>query len=217
MGCVMQVGEQSTNVARNAVLASKLPESVPGTSVDRQCGSSQQALHFAAQAVMSGTMDMVIAAGVESMTRVPMGLPVRCRPRTASASRRARASEERYPEHRVQPVHRRRDDRREVRPDQGPAGQLRATTATSAPSPRPRAARSRTRSSPSTAWTPTAQTVSYTTATRASASTPAWKASRGVKLLREGGRITAATASQICDGASRRNGGQRAGAEGATA
>ena len=74
MGCVMQVGEQSNNMARNAILASKLPESVPGTSVDRQCGSSQQALHFAAQAVMSGTMDMVIAAGVESMTRVPMGL-----------------------------------------------------------------------------------------------------------------------------------------------
>ncbi|KRB84045.1 acetyl-CoA C-acetyltransferase [Noviherbaspirillum sp. Root189] len=75
MGCVSQVGEQSTNVARNAVLASKLPESVPGTSLDRQCGSSQQALHFAAQAVMSGTMDVVIAAGVESMTRVPMFTP----------------------------------------------------------------------------------------------------------------------------------------------
>ncbi|MRV71643.1 acetyl-CoA C-acyltransferase [Duganella sp. FT92W] len=75
MGCVSQVGEQSTNVARNAVLASKLPESVPGTSIDRQCGSSQQALHFAAQAVMSGTMDFVIASGVESMSRVPMFTP----------------------------------------------------------------------------------------------------------------------------------------------
>jgi acetyl-CoA C-acetyltransferase len=75
MGCVGQAGEQATNIARNAVLASKLPESVPATSVDRQCGSSQQALHFAAQAVMSGTMDVVIAAGVESMSRVPMGLP----------------------------------------------------------------------------------------------------------------------------------------------
>lgn len=73
MGCVGQVGEQAINVARNAVLASKLPESVPATSVDRQCGSSQQALHFAAQAVMSGTQDIIIAAGVESMTRVPMG------------------------------------------------------------------------------------------------------------------------------------------------
>ena len=74
MGCVMQTGEQSNNVARNAVMASKLPEHVPGTSIDRQCGSSQQALHFAAQAVMSGTQDIVIAAGVEGMTRVPMGL-----------------------------------------------------------------------------------------------------------------------------------------------
>src|SRR5437016_3435578 len=72
MGCVMQAGEQSNNVARNAIMASKLPQSVPGTSIDRQCGSSQQALHFAAQAVMSGVNDVVIAAGVESMTRVPM-------------------------------------------------------------------------------------------------------------------------------------------------
>jgi acetyl-CoA C-acetyltransferase len=72
MGCVGQAGEQAANVARSAVLASGLPESVPGTTLDRQCGSSQQAVHFAAQAVMSGTMDVVIASGVESMTRVPM-------------------------------------------------------------------------------------------------------------------------------------------------
>ena len=76
LGCVMQVGEQAVNVARNAVLASKLPETIPATSVDRQCGSSQQALQFAAQAVMSGTQDVVIAGGVECMTRVPMGLSV---------------------------------------------------------------------------------------------------------------------------------------------
>jgi acetyl-CoA C-acetyltransferase len=76
LGCVMQVGEQAVNVARNAVLASRLPESVPGTSIDRQCGSSQQALHFAAQAVMAGSMDLVIAGGVESMTRVPLGASV---------------------------------------------------------------------------------------------------------------------------------------------
>ena len=76
LGCVMQVGEQSVNVGRNAVLASKLPESVPGTTIDRQCGSSQQALHFAAQAVMAGSMDLVIAGGVESMTRVPLGSSV---------------------------------------------------------------------------------------------------------------------------------------------
>jgi len=72
MGCVLQAGEQSNCIGRNAVLASKLPLTVPGVSIDRQCGSSQQALHFAAQAVMSGTMDCVIAAGVESMSRVPL-------------------------------------------------------------------------------------------------------------------------------------------------
>ena len=73
MGCVSQVGEQGLNIGRNAVLAAGFPDSVPATSVDRQCGSSQQALHFAAQGVMAGAYDVVIAAGVESMTRVPMG------------------------------------------------------------------------------------------------------------------------------------------------
>jgi acetyl-CoA C-acetyltransferase len=73
MGCVSQGGEQSFQIGRNAVLASKLPESVPAVTIDRQCGSSQQAIQFAAQAVMSGTQDVVIAAGVESMSRVPMG------------------------------------------------------------------------------------------------------------------------------------------------
>ena len=73
MGCVLQAGEQSGCIGRMAVLASKLPLEVPGVTIDRQCGSSQQALHFAAQAVMSGTMDCVIAAGVESMSRIPMG------------------------------------------------------------------------------------------------------------------------------------------------
>jgi acetyl-CoA acyltransferase len=73
MGCVMQVGDQAVNVGRNAALAAGFPESVVGTTVDRQCGSSQQAAHFAAQGVMSGAYDVVIAAGIESMTRVPMG------------------------------------------------------------------------------------------------------------------------------------------------
>jgi len=73
MGCVTTAGEQAANVARNSVLLSALPQSVPGVTVDRQCGSSQQALQFAAQAVMSGMQDLVIAAGVESMTHVPIG------------------------------------------------------------------------------------------------------------------------------------------------
>nr|WP_296069091.1 acetyl-CoA C-acyltransferase [uncultured Actinoplanes sp.] len=72
-GCVSQVGEQSWNAGRNAVLAAGWPESVPGTTLDRQCGSSQQALHFAAATVISGQADLVVAGGVESMSRVPMG------------------------------------------------------------------------------------------------------------------------------------------------
>jgi acetyl-CoA acyltransferase len=76
MGCVMQVAEQSLNIGRNAVLAAGWPESVPATTIDRQCGSSQQALHFAAQGVMAGAYDIVVAAGVESMTRTPMGSSV---------------------------------------------------------------------------------------------------------------------------------------------
>ncbi len=76
-GCVDQVGAQSGNVARNAILSSSFPESVPGTSVDRQCGSSQQAIHFAIQAVMSGTQDIVIGGGVEVMSMVPIGAAVK--------------------------------------------------------------------------------------------------------------------------------------------
>jgi acetyl-CoA acyltransferase len=75
-GCVMQVGEQSLNIGRNAVLAAGWPESVPATTLDRQCGSSQQAIHFAAQGVMAGAYDVVVAAGVEGMTRTPMGSSV---------------------------------------------------------------------------------------------------------------------------------------------
>ena len=73
MGCVSQAGEQTYNIGRNAVLGAGWPESVPGVTIDRQCGSSQQSVHFAAQGVMAGAYDVVVAAGVESMTRVPMG------------------------------------------------------------------------------------------------------------------------------------------------
>src|SRR5437867_3723474 len=74
MGCVMQTGEQGLNIGRNAALAAGFPETVVGTSIDRQCGSSQQSAHFAAQGVIAGAYDVVIAAGVECMTRVPMGV-----------------------------------------------------------------------------------------------------------------------------------------------
>ncbi len=97
MGCVGQAGEQSFHIGRNCVLASKLPESVPAVSIDRQCGSSQQSIQFAAQAVMSGTMDIVIAAGVESMTRVPMGSPTRLAAEAGLGVPMSPKMEERYP------------------------------------------------------------------------------------------------------------------------
>src|SRR5437660_8780122 len=76
MGCVMQVGSQGLNIGRNAVLAAGFPESVPATSIDRQCGSSQQSAHFAAQGVIAGAYDVVIAAGIEVMSTTPMGASV---------------------------------------------------------------------------------------------------------------------------------------------
>ncbi len=97
LGCVGQVGQQAINVGRNAVLASKLPESVPGTTIDRQCGSSQQALHFAAQAVMSGAMDVVIAGGVESMTRVPITLSSALPAQNGFGTYKSPGMEARYP------------------------------------------------------------------------------------------------------------------------
>ncbi len=96
MGCVGQAGEQSFQIGRHAVLSSHLPESVPAVSIDRQCGSSQQSIQFAAQAIMSGTQDIVIAAGVESMTRVPMFLPTTLAAQNGFGSPFAEAIKERY-------------------------------------------------------------------------------------------------------------------------
>ena len=98
MGCVSQGGQQANQVGRNAVLAAKLlPRSVPAVTIDRQCGSSQQAIQFAAQAVMSGTQDMVIAAGVESMTRVPMGSTTMLFMKEGLGASRSPGLEENYP------------------------------------------------------------------------------------------------------------------------
>ncbi|MBQ0797651.1 MAG: acetyl-CoA C-acetyltransferase [Porticoccaceae bacterium] len=96
-GCVSQNSEQAGNVARNVALASKLGESVPGVSVDRQCGSAQQAIHFAAQAVMSGTQDLVIAGGVESMSRVPMFSNIGDGLDKGRGNPKSKRLEERYP------------------------------------------------------------------------------------------------------------------------
>ncbi|WP_298812509.1 acetyl-CoA C-acetyltransferase [uncultured Sphingomonas sp.] len=98
MGCVSQGGEQAGQVGRNAVLASKrLPQSTPAVTIDRQCGSSQQAIQFAAQAVMSGTQDVVIAAGVESMTRVPMGSTYKLFYDAGLGKNKSPGLEEKYP------------------------------------------------------------------------------------------------------------------------
>jgi acetyl-CoA C-acetyltransferase len=98
MGCVGQGGEQGFQIGRNAVLASRLlPESVPAVSIDRQCGSSQQSIQFAAQAVMSGTQDLVIAAGVESMTRVPMGSTMALFSQAGLGTAKSPRQEEKYP------------------------------------------------------------------------------------------------------------------------
>src|SRR5260370_1198819 len=200
MGCVMQVGEQSNNIARNAIMASKLPESVPGTSVDRQCGSSQQALHFAAQAVMSGNMDIVIAAGVEAMTRVPMGLASQLPAKNGFGTYKSPNIEKRYPnivfsqftgaEMMAEKYGLSKDDldqyayeshQRPIAPTQ--AGRFKADLI-----PLPI-----TRTHDST------DTHHIDEGIRFDASL---EGIRNVKLIAENGKLTAASASQICDGAS---------------
>src|SRR5665213_618718 len=200
MGCVMQVGQQATNVARNAILASKLPESVPGTSVDRQCGSSQQALHFAAQAVMSGAMDVVIAAGVESMSRVPMGASVSLAAKAGMGVPKSPRMEDRYPNIQfsqfmgAEMMAKKYGLTKEQLDEFGFKSQQRAIAATQGGR-----------------FKDEIVAVEITTADgKAELHTidegirfdVTLDGVRGVKLLQEGGAITAATSSQICDGAS---------------
>jgi len=200
MGCVMQAGEQSNNIARNAIMASKLPESVPGTSVDRQCGSSQQALHFAAQAVMSGAMDVVIAAGVEAMTRVPMGLASQLPAKNGFGHYKSPNIEARYPnivfsqftgaEMMAEKYGLSKDDLDEY------------------------AYESHQRAIAATQGGKFKDEIIPLPITRADGSTDTHQIDegirfdatlggiKGVKLIQEGGKLTAASASQICDGAS---------------
>jgi len=200
MGCVGQAGEQSTNVARNAVLASKLPESVPGTSVDRQCGSSQQALQFAAQAVMSGTMDVVIAAGVESMTRVPMGLPAILPAKEGFGNSMSPKMRERYPNIQfsqfmgAEMVAEKYGLSKEEIDEYGYQSHQRAIAATQAGAFKNEIV--------AIEVTDAEGNTSLHTVDEGIRFDASLEAIKGVKLLREGGRLTAATSSQICDGAS---------------
>ena len=200
MGCVMQVGEQSTNIARNAVLASKLPEDVPATSVDRQCGSSQQALHFAAQAVMAGSMDIVIAAGVESMTRVPMGLSVALPAKNGFGVPKSPRMEERYPNIQfsqfmgAEMMAKKYGLTKDELDEFGFTSQQRAIAATQAG-----AFKDEILALEITTADGKTEIHNVDEGIRFDASLDAI---RGVKLLQEGGALTAATSSQICDGAS---------------
>jgi acetyl-CoA C-acetyltransferase len=200
MGCVMQAGEQGSNIGRGAVLSSKLPESVPATSVDRQCGSSQQTLHFAAQAVMSGTMDVVIAAGVESMTRVPMGLSVALPAKEGFGHPKSPKMEERYPNIQfsqfigAEMVAQKYGLNKDQLDAFGYNSHQRAIAATQAGAFRNEilvldgldAEGNKVRHEND-------EGIRFDVS---------MDGMRGVKLLREGGAITAATSSQICDGAS---------------
>src|ERR1700754_807000 len=200
MGCVMQAGEQSNNIARNAIMASKLPESVPGTSVDRQCGSSQQELHFAAQAVMSGSMDIVIAGGVEGMTRVSVGLPASLPFKNGFGSYMSPNIQERYPNIQfsqftgAEMMAQKYGIEKEELDEYSYDSHQKAIAATQAgafkdeivPLPIIRADGS-------------TDTHHIDEGIRFDASLDGIK---GVKLIAENGKLTAASASQICDGAS---------------
>ncbi|MFO1012897.1 MAG: acetyl-CoA C-acetyltransferase [Caulobacteraceae bacterium] len=200
MGCVMQVGEQATNVARGAILASRLPESVPGTSVDRQCGSSQQALQFAAQAVMSGTQDIVIAAGVESMSRVPMGLSVALPAQNGFGNPMSPAQQARYPNIQfsqfmgAEMVAEKYNLTKDQLDEYGFKSHQRAIAATQGGAFKDEICAITVKDAEGNESQHVAdEGIRYDSSL---------EGMRGVKLLREGGRITAATSSQICDGAS---------------
>lgn len=200
MGCVNQFAQQSANVARNAVLSSKLPESVPGTSVDRQCGSSQQALHFAAATVMSGMMDVVIAAGVESMTRVPMALPFKAAMDAGAGTYVSPAMKARYPGVQfsqfagAEMIARKYDLSKDDLDMFGFDSQRKGAQAARAGA---FAAEIVPVSGLDTENNPAVHDVDEGIRFEATL-----EATKAVKLLSEGGRLTAATSSQICDGAS---------------
>lgn len=201
MGCVSQIGEQSTNIARNAVLASGLPETVPATSVDRQCGSSQQAIHFAAQAVMSGTMDMVIASGVESMSRVPIGTPMDLPQKAGLGFYKSPGMEARYPEvffsqfTGAEEIARKWELGREAMDEFSFQSHLKARAATEAGrfDAEIIAVEKRLHDG--------AVPDDMATRDEGIRYDVSLEAVSQVRLLTEGGRLTAASASQICDGA----------------
>jgi acetyl-CoA C-acetyltransferase len=198
-GCVTQAGQQAMDLGRNAVLASNLPDSIPAVTIDRQCGSSQQAMMFAAQAVMSGTQDMVIASGIESMTRVPMGSNAMFHMKEGMGHYKSPRLEEKFPgimfsqfagaEMIVQ--------KHGFTKDQLDAfaleSHLRAKAATEAGLFDREIVPVEIDTPEGKQWHKVDEGIRFDASLEGIA---------GVKLLQEGGALTAASSSQICDGAS---------------
>ncbi|MEZ5740250.1 MAG: acetyl-CoA C-acetyltransferase [Burkholderiaceae bacterium] len=200
-GCVLQMGQQALNVARGAVMSSRLPESVPATTIDRQCGSSQQAIHFAAQAVMSGAMDVVIAGGVESMTRVPMGSTVYLPEKAGMGNYMSPQMEARYPGVQfsqflgAEMIAKKYELDRDALDAYAYDSHQRAIKATQAGAFSDEIHPVEVRLADGTG---SGEMHTVDEGIRFDGTLEGIKA---VKLLQEGGRITAANASQICDGA----------------
>ena len=199
MGCVSQGGEQSFQVGRGAVLASKLPTSVPAVTIDRQCGSSQQAIQFAAQAVMSGTQDVVIASGVESMTRVPMGSTGMLFHQAGLGHAKSPRQEERYPDIQfsqfmgAEMIAQKYGFDRKQLDAYALESHRRAAAATERGDFRAEIVGLEVETPEGTLCHDRDEGIRYD-------ATP--ESIGSVKLLKEGGVISAANASQICDGAS---------------
>ena len=199
MGCVSQGGEQSFQIGRGAVLASTLPTSVPAVTIDRQCGSSQQAIQFAAQAVMSGTQDVVIASGVESMTRVPMGSTGALFAKAGLGSAKSPRQETRYPDIQfsqfagAEMISRKYGFDRAQLDAYALESHRRAAAATQAGAFAEEIVGLTVETPDGEACHDRDEGIRYDASPESIGA---------VKLLQEGGTITAANASQICDGAS---------------
>lgn len=200
MGCVSQGGQQAGQVGRNAVLASKiLPQSTPAVTIDRQCGSSQQAIQFAAQAVMSGTQDVVIAAGIESMTRVPMGSTAIFHMKEGLGNYKSPGLEEKYPGVNwsqfmgAEMIVKKHGFTKDQLDQFALTSHLRAKAATEAGAFKDEIVPIEIETPEGKAWHTVDEGIRFDATLEGIA---------GVKLLSEGGALTAATSSQICDGSS---------------
>lgn len=200
MGCVSQGGQQAGQVGRNAVLASKLlPQSTPAVTIDRQCGSSQQAIQFAAQAVMSGTQDVVIAAGIESMTRVPMGSTAVFHMKEGLGNYKSPGLEEKYPGVTwsqfmgAEMIVKKHGFTKDMLDQFALTSHQRAIAATNAGAFKNEIVPIEIETAEGKEWHTVDEGIRFDATLESIA---------GVKLLSEGGSLTAATSSQICDGSS---------------